>query len=106
MPTVQELCREVYEETEAAWSPENVIRRIARHVLEKVGDAKMHHVVAMRVARALVDHKISRAEVDELLDIVEAKRKRGELRSPGAYFVTSIKRIFERAEVIWSQPPK
>jgi hypothetical protein len=56
----------------------------------------------MRAARAVVDGKVDPAELIELLDIMSAMHaRRAYKKSPGAYFVTSIKRIFQRNEVAW-----
>ena len=51
---------------------------------------------------AVVDGKVDPAELVELLDIMAAMHARHAFKkSPGAYFVTSVKRIFQRNEVPW-----
>ena len=82
---------------------EDITRQLASLVSNKVNDAKMHPSIAWRVARLLVDQRLSRSEIDELLDTVETKRLSGELVSPGAYFVASIKRIYAREEIPWRE---
>ena len=84
-------------------SPEKIVRELAAMVSNRVNDAKMHPSIAWRVARLLVEQKLSRSEIDELLDTVETKRLSGELVSPGAYFVVSIKRIYAREEIAWRE---
>lgn len=74
---------------------------LAREVLRAVGDPKMHPGIAMRAARAVVDGKMETQELTEMLDIIASQRKAGRLRSPGAYFVTSLKRAFQRNEIAW-----
>ena len=76
-------------------------RRLARFIFHKVGDDRMHRSIAFKVGTALVESRCSRVELDELLEAVEAKRLSGELDCSGAYFVTSIKRIFQREEIPW-----
>ncbi|MCH8923073.1 MAG: hypothetical protein IIA67_08005 [Planctomycetes bacterium] len=80
---------------------EDVTRKLAAWVYFKVGDVNMNRVISDRVARLLQDHLLQRSEIDELLDTVETKRKSGELRKPGAYFVVSLKRIYQREEISW-----
>lgn len=76
-------------------------RTIARQIADAVRDPKMHPTIAMKVARAVATRRISPDELIQILDYVVAKRVAGELRSPGAYFVTSIKRVFQANEVPW-----
>lgn len=101
MQRIAEIIREHVGEICHGPFPDRAKTQIARHIMHKVGDAKMHPSISMKVARALIDNRVSRSEIDELLDIVERKRETGELRKPGAYFVTSVKRIFQREEVPW-----
>lgn len=77
------------------------VEQIAREVLRAVGDPKMHPGVAMRAARAVADGKLETQELTEMLDIIASQRKAGRLRSPGAYFVVSLKRSFQRNEIPW-----
>lgn len=77
-------------------------RQLARQICDVVKDPAMHPSVPMRAARAVVDGKVDPAELVELLDIMSAMHaRRAFKKSPGAYFVTSIKRIFQRNEVPW-----
>lgn len=76
-------------------------RNLATQIQNAVGDPRMHTSIPTRVARAIVDRQISASELAEILDIVADQRRKGRLRSPGAYFVTSIKRVFQRNEVPW-----
>lgn len=76
-------------------------RTIARQIIEIVRDPKMHHSIPLRVGRAIADRQLNPSELKEILDIVLTQRLAGRLRSPGAYFVTSIKRVFQRNEIPW-----
>lgn len=77
------------------------VRLVARQIQDAVGDPRMHPTIPMKVARAAIERKISITELCELVDYIAAKRQAGELRSPGAYFVTSIRRVFQANEVTW-----
>lgn len=77
------------------------VHDMARAISNAVHDPKMHPSIAIKVARAVVERKVSPNEIAELCDIIKAKRMAGQLRSPGAYFVTSVRRIFQAAEILW-----
>jgi hypothetical protein len=79
----------------------DAVRNVARAIMRAVGDPKMHHSIPTKVARAVVDRKIGPGELAEVCDIIEAKRKAGQLEKPGAYFLVSMKRLFQRNEVPW-----
>ena len=74
-------------------------KRLARQIMVAVSDPKMHHSIPMKAARAVVDGKVDPAELKELLDIIVAKGRT--INTPGAYFCSSLKRIFQRCEVPW-----
>jgi hypothetical protein len=74
---------------------------IARLILKTVADPKMHPSIPVKVARAIVNRQVPPSELEQLLDIINAKRHSRQIRSTGAYFVAAIKRIFQRHEVIW-----
>lgn len=77
-------------------------RQLARQICDVVRDPAMHPSVPTRAARAVVDGRVDPAELVELLDVIGAMHaRRAFKKSPGAYFVTSIKRIFQRNEVPW-----
>jgi hypothetical protein len=80
------------------------VRKMAGAIRMDVGDPLMHPSIPMKVARALWEKRLTIDEVAELCDIVRTKRQAGELDSPGAYFVASIKRMFQRHEIPWRQP--
>jgi hypothetical protein len=82
----------------------DAVRNVARKIMCVVGDARMHPSIAYRAARAAVEHRLSPEELIELCDIIEVKRSRNELNSPGAYFTASLKRLFQRHEIPWQQP--
>ena len=92
------------EKTEADPFGTDAVRTMARAIMRSVGDHDMHPSIPTKVARAIVERKLSPNEVAELCDIIEAKRKAGQLERPGAYFVTSIKRLFQRNDIPWYQP--
>lgn len=82
----------------------DAVRKVARKILCVVGDARMHPSIAYRAARAFVERRLQPEEIIELCDIIEIKRSRNELNSPGAYFTASLKRLFQRHEIPWQQP--
>jgi len=77
------------------------VREIARSIMRAIGDPNMHPMIATRVARAVIERKVSPDEIATLCDTVECKRKAGQLRVPGAYFLQSVRRIFQREEIPW-----
>lgn len=72
---------------------------LAKRILARVRDPKMHESIALRAAHAVHAHKLSIDSIRELLDIIDRKRDR--LRSPGAYFCASLKKMLLRAGVDW-----
>jgi hypothetical protein len=74
-------------------------RAVARQIMDTVRDPKMHPSIAMRVARAISEKKLNPSELVEILDCMTAQGSR--INSRGAYFVTSIKRAFQRNEITW-----
>lgn len=100
------LIRELYDRAETAGTGTDPLgmdatRSVARSILDAVRDPKMHPSIAMRVARAITDGRLPKSELAEILDIIVALRTSGRVRSPGAYFMTSIKRLFQRNEIPW-----
>lgn len=77
----------------------NTAKALAKRILARVRDTKMHESIALRAAHAVLAHKLSVDSIRELLDIIERKRDR--LRSPGAYFCASLKKMLLRAGVDW-----
>jgi hypothetical protein len=61
----------------------------------------MHPTIPTKVARALVKRRDLLEEISELLDTVRAKREKGQIHKPGAYFLSSVRRIFQREEIPW-----
>jgi hypothetical protein len=82
------------------------VRKIVGAIRADVGDPLMHPSIPTNVARALWERRLSIDEVAELCDIVRTKRLAKELESPGAYFVASIKRMFQRNDIPWRQPKR
>ena len=76
-------------------------RKIAQHILQKVGDPKLFNTIAMKAARALVANQISRSEMDALLDRIEFGRTDKSIDHPGPYFVAGLKRLLQQAGVPW-----
>lgn len=74
-------------------------RTLAREIADAVRDPKMHPSIPMKAARAVVDRRISAAELAQLLDHICAHR--AGIDSPGAYFCACLKRIFQANEVPW-----
>ncbi len=79
----------------------DAVRECARAIMRAVDDTKMHPSIPTKVARAVVERQISPGEIASLCDIIQAKRKAGELNSPGAYFLSSVRRIFRAADITW-----
>jgi len=92
------------ERTDADPLGTDAVRKCARAIMRSVGDPEMHPSIPTKVARAVVERKLSPESIAELCDIIEAKRKAGQLEKPGAYFVASIKRLFQRNDIPWYQP--
>jgi hypothetical protein len=98
------MSENLYRQTERTESDPlgtDAVRNCARAMMRAVADQKMHPSIPTRVARAVVERKVSPHEIAELCDLIEAKRKAGQLRQPGAYFLVSVRRIFQREEITW-----
>jgi hypothetical protein len=77
------------------------IDRCGARIRAAVADAKLSDVVVQRVARAVVDERIDREAVEELLVRVRFGKADGSIRSSGAYFVCSVRRLFVAAGAKW-----
>jgi hypothetical protein len=77
------------------------VRTMARAIMQAVGDPNMHPTIPTKVARAVVERRVLPDEIANLCDTIDAKRKSGQLRKPGAYFLSSVRRIFQREEIPW-----
>jgi hypothetical protein len=77
-------------------------RAVARQIQETVRDPKMAPSIAMKVARAVTERKLNPSELTEILDAIAAiHARRGFTKGPGAYFVSCIRRAFQRNEIPW-----
>jgi hypothetical protein len=92
------------ESTEADPLGTDAVNTIARKIMVVVGDPTLHRSIPVKVARALVERRVSPNEIAELCDIITAKRASRELERPGAYFITCVKRLFQRHEIPWRSP--
>lgn len=91
-------------QTEEAGTPTDPLgtsatRTVAQEIVEVVRDPRMHASIPLKVARAVVERRVSPMEVGEVLEAIEANRST--IRCTGAYFVACVKRIFQRNEVPW-----
>lgn len=77
----------------------DVVRKVAAEIKRTVADPGLFDEVIFKIARAVVERRISPTRVGEICDVVAAKRKT--LKSPGAYFVAAIKSEFAKAEIPW-----
>ena len=92
------------ERTDADPLGTDAVAKIARKIMVVVGDPTVHRSTPVKLARAVVERRVSPEEVGYMLDTITAKRMSGELDSPGAYFITSVKRLFQRHEIPWRSP--
>ena len=77
----------------------DAVAECARAIMRAVADPAMHPSIPTKVARAVVERSISPDEVAKLCDIIAAKRN--QLNSPGAYFLSSVRRMFRAADLQW-----
>lgn len=77
------------------------VRNCARELVRAIADKDMHPSIPLRVARAIVERQVSVHSVNEICDHIEAKRMAGELKKPGAYFLSSVRRLFYANGVEW-----
>lgn len=92
------------ERTEADPLGTDAVNTMARKIMNIVADPTVHRSIPIRLARAVVERKIPPDDVAYLCDAILAKRTSGELGSPGAYFIVSVKRLFQRYEIPWRSP--
>jgi hypothetical protein len=78
------------------------VEDVADEIRRATNDPTIADVVVRRVAIAAADGMISRGELRRILDVIATKRRSGEIRKPGAYFITSAKDLFRRAGIPWS----
>lgn len=85
------------------------VRKVAQQIVDVLRDPGMHHSIPTRVARAVAERRISADELAAVLDYIAARKRDGDnhpegpLRSPGAYFVVSMRRVFAAAGVPWKE---
>jgi hypothetical protein len=92
------------ERTDADPLGTDAVMQMARKIMTVVADPTVHRSIPVKLARAVVERKISPDEVAYMLDTIAAKRMSGELDRPGAYFIVSVKRLFQRHEIPWRSP--
>jgi hypothetical protein len=105
---VADNIRKLRERSDRAGDPIglDVVTTMARKIMAAVGDPTLHFSIPVRVARAIEQGLLSPQEVGEVCDIIIAKNRNKELERPGAYFITSMKRLFQRHEIPWRNRPK
>lgn len=81
--------------------PFTKIRAYAQSIIADVGDPDMHPSIPTKVARALVDCNLTITEVAEVTAIIRRKREAGQLDKPGAYFLSSMRRLFRKHDLTW-----
>jgi hypothetical protein len=84
----------------------NAVLRTAREIKRAVGDKGLYDSVVLKVARAMVERKISPTRVGEICDYIAVMRgkppKEGGIRkSPGRYFVAAVKAEFVKGGIRW-----
>lgn len=62
--------------------------------------------VTIKVARAIVENRLSPVRVGEIIETIVVRRRRPKadkyyIPNPGSYFVISVKREFQRAGIPW-----
>lgn len=93
------------EQTDADPLGTDAVRTVARKLATVVADPTVHPSIFVRVARAVVQRRVSPEEVARLCDTIMAKHRAGEFeKSAGAYFITSVMRMFKRNQVPWRSP--
>lgn len=80
----------------------NAVMRTAAEIRRTVGDPGLFDSVILKVARAMVERRISPTRVGEICDAIVVKRK--SLKSPGKYFVRSIQAEYRKAGLSWDGP--
>lgn len=74
-------------------------KQMTRSILSTVQDPKMHPGIAAKAANAVASGKLSAHELREVLESIVRNRKSIDCR--GAYFVSCLKRLFQRHEIPW-----
>ena len=77
------------------------VEQIARSIMDDVGDVDMHGSIPTKVARAIFENRIPFGEVAVVCDIIRSKRKSRQLDKPGAYFLSSMRRLFRKHDLKW-----
>jgi hypothetical protein len=83
----------------------DAVRAVARQIANTVRDEKMAPSITMKVARAVAERKLNASELTEVLDSIStiyARSGRAGFKvAPGAYFVSCMRRAFQRNEIPW-----
>ena len=81
-------------------SGDKTVRKFARQILAMVNDPRMNGVIAVKVARALYDRRLSGYRLTEIINSMRSKG--AAIKSRGAYFTKSIQAEFSRLGIAWS----
>ena len=73
------------------------VSRLTERIQRRVADPRLRRSPALRVARAVVWGELPEAELDAILDDVDAARP----KCRSCYFVTCAKNVFKRYELPW-----
>lgn len=79
----------------------DAVRAVARQIADAVRDPDMNPKIPLKIARDFAERKINASELAPLLESIIAGRMTGRINRPGAYFVTSIKRLYQKHEIPW-----
>jgi len=84
----------------------NAVLRTAREIKLAVADKGLYDSVVLKVARAMVERKISPTRIGEICDYIAVQRRKpadagGIRKSPGRAFVAAVKVVFAEAGVQW-----
>jgi len=91
--------------------PDERSRSMARErwislIQRTVGDELLKLAPCVKVASAIVAGELKESAVQEVFAELRKHRAAGTLRSPGAYFVGSMQRVFQRLGLAWEAPQR
>jgi len=77
---------------------------LVAYLQRTVGDPAADLSIYRRAADLVIEHNYAADELERLAESVRDKRRAGTLRSPGAYFLTSIRHAARRCGLPWTEP--
>ena len=77
---------------------------LVAYLQRTVGDPAADLSIYRRAADLVIEHNYAADELERLAESVRDKRRAGTIRSPGAYFLTSIRHAARRCGLPWTEP--